>query len=136
MRAFPNHYKPDSIYAHYPMTIPSENRKIMTDLGREQDYSYDPPQYTPPRINLQTHQNVKQILDNPKDFGYAWSSAMEKLFGKGEYDAKHREAMGKALGTEEFSNLVKKFYEDTTVRLLQEKSAKLAGINQVDITRE
>lgn len=38
LRAFPNHFKPDSIYAHYPMTIPGENRKIMKNLGRENHY--------------------------------------------------------------------------------------------------
>lgn len=39
LRAFPHHFKANSIYAHMPMTIPDENRKIMKDLGREGDYS-------------------------------------------------------------------------------------------------
>ena len=60
LRAFPNHFKSNSIYAHYPMTIPrqvlgpvvalkilnsdSENTKIMRSLGRETQYSWDRPQ--------------------------------------------------------------------------------------------
>ncbi len=60
LRAFPNHFKGNSIYAHYPMTIPrqvfgpviaikllipySENTKIMRSLGRESQYSWDRPQ--------------------------------------------------------------------------------------------
>ncbi|OOQ87882.1 Linoleate 10R-lipoxygenase [Penicillium brasilianum] len=135
-RAFPNWFKPDSIYAHYPMTIPSENRNIMKNLGREQDYSYDPPSFTPSRINLTSHQNAKLVLENQKDFKPAWSGAMEELFGKGEFDAQQREAMGKAFNTEDFPTLVKKFYEDVTLRLIKEKGAKLAGINQIDITRD
>lgn len=31
---------------------------------------------------------------------------------------------------------IKEFYEYITLKLLKEKSCKLAGINQVDITRE
>ncbi|KAJ5577571.1 uncharacterized protein N7459_006535 [Penicillium hispanicum] len=135
-RAFPNWYKPDSIYAHYPMTIPSENRNIMKMLGREQDYSWDVPSYTPSRVNLVSHQSAKLLLESPKDFRPAWSTAMEELFGKGEFDDKQRQAMGKALNTEGFPKLVKKFYEETTLRLIKENGARLAKINQVDITRD
>lgn len=135
-RAFPNWYKSDSIYAHYPMTIPSENRNIMKNLGREQDYSYDRPSFTPSRVNLSSHQNAKLVLENRTDFKPAWSGAMVELFGKGEFDAKQREAMGKAFSTEDFPTLVKKFYEEVTLRLIKEKGAKLAGINQIDITRD
>ncbi|KAJ5551085.1 Cytochrome P450 [Penicillium sp. DV-2018c] len=135
-RAFPNYYKPDSIYAHYPMTIPSENQKIMKDLGREQDYSYDRPAFIEPRVNLISHQNAKLILENQTDFRPSWARNMSKLFGKGEFDLKQREAIAKALNTEEFPKLVKSFYEDITQRLIAEKSGQLGKINQIDITRD
>ncbi|CAG8878159.1 unnamed protein product [Penicillium nalgiovense] len=133
-RAFPNHYKPDSIYAHYPMTIPSENRKIMKDLGREQDYSWDKPAFMEPRVNLASHQNAKLLLENQKDFRPSWARSMSELFGKGEFDTKQREAIGKALNTEEFPKLVKTFYEDITERLIAEKGGQLGKINQIDVT--
>lgn len=135
-RAFPNWFQPDSIYAHYPMTIPSENRKIMKDLGREQDYSYEPPVFTPSRVNLTSHDAAKTVLGRPDDFKPSWSTALEDLFGKGEFDATQQDAMAKALGTEEFPKLVKKFYEETTLHLIQQNGAKLSKINQVDITRD
>ncbi|KAJ5338320.1 hypothetical protein N7452_005048 [Penicillium brevicompactum] len=135
-RAFPNHYKPDSIYAHYPMTIPSENRNIMKDLGREQDYSYDRPTFMEPRVNLASHQSAKLVLENQTDFRPSWGRSMSELFGKGEFDTKQREAIGKALNTEEFPKLVKTFYTDITQRLLTEKTGRLGKINQVDITRD
>lgn len=47
MRAFPDYFKPNSIYAHYPMTIPSENKKILRDLGRDNQYSWDKPTKIP-----------------------------------------------------------------------------------------
>lgn len=135
-RAFPNWYAPDSIYAHYPMTIPTENRVIMKDLGRENDYSYDPPSFTPSRVNLTSHQAAKQVVENPKDFKASISTGLSELFGKGEFDLKQQDAMVKAFATEDFPKLVKKFYEETTLHLIQQNGAKLANINQVDITRD
>ncbi|OGE58533.1 hypothetical protein PENARI_c001G08740 [Penicillium arizonense] len=135
-RAFPNYYKPDSIYAHYPMTIPSENRNIMKNLGREQDYSWDKPAFIEPRINLVSHQSAKLLLENQKDFQPSWGRSMSELFGKGEFGTEQREAIGKALNTEEFPKLVKKFYEDITERLIAEKGGQLGKINQIDITRD
>ena len=44
--------------------------------------------------------------------------------------------MGGALYRENWHKEVTAFYEETTLRLLHEKSCKIAGVNQVDITRE
>lgn len=135
-RAFPNHYKPDSIYAHYPMTTPAENRNIMKNLGREQDYSYERPTFIEPRVNLASHQSAKLLIEDQKNFGPSWDRSMAELFGKGEFDAQQREAIGKALNTEEFPKLVKAFYTDITNSLISEKCGRLGAINQVDITRD
>jgi linoleate 10R-lipoxygenase len=34
LRAFPNHFKADSVYVHYPMTIPSVSFKIYIRIQR------------------------------------------------------------------------------------------------------
>ncbi|KAL2004333.1 hypothetical protein VTN02DRAFT_3127 [Thermoascus thermophilus] len=146
LRVFPQYFKPDSIYAHYPMTIPSENRVIMKSLGREADYSYDRPALIPPRIFLTSYQGAKLVLDNAKDFRVTWGEATGYIFGKGGFDfmlsgdtafhAKQRETMSKSLYRDQWRKHVKEFYEDITLRLLHEKSCKIAGINQVDITRD
>lgn len=51
-RAFPSHFKGDSIYAHYPMTIPSVTKDILTDLKRASHFSYDRPARIAPSLNL------------------------------------------------------------------------------------
>ncbi|KAJ9263257.1 hypothetical protein DTO212C5_7683 [Paecilomyces variotii] len=146
LRVFPHYFKPDSIYAHYPMTIPSENKVIMKNLGRESDYSWDRPALIPPRVNLTSYPAAKIILENAKDFRVTWGEATGFLFGKGGLDfmlsgdtsfhAKQRETMSKSLYRDQWHKHVKEFYEQTTLSLLQEKSCKIAGINQVDITRD
>ncbi|KAL2788440.1 heme peroxidase [Aspergillus keveii] len=130
-RAFPNWFKPDSIYAHYPMTIPSENKVIMKDLGRESHYSWDRPQFTPPQINLTSYANVKLVLDQQKDFRVVWGDCTPLRSGKGGEDF-----WSNALGNDQWQKNIKEFYENTTLELLAEKSTNLAGRKQVDIVKD
>ena len=146
LRAFPDWFKPDSIYAHYPMTIPGENRNIMKNLGRESHYSYDRPQYTPPKVTVSSYPNVKRIFENPTEFSALFGESPAYVFGKtgyeqllagdSSYNSKQKEILTKSLQSEDWQKQVKAFYQDITIQLLNEKAGKLAGINQVDITRE
>ena len=148
LRAFPNHYQPNSIYAHYPMTIPSENRKIMQTLGREDHYSYDKPTFIPPRINLSSYIGAKYMLDRGQEFAVTWGAATGMVMGKGGLDfmlsgdtpfhAQQKKTMAKALYHDNWHKQIKAFYEHITLRLLHENSHKLASgaVNQVDITRD
>ncbi|KAL2868395.1 peroxidase/cytochrome P450 family protein [Aspergillus lucknowensis] len=129
-RAFPNWFKPDSIYAHYPMTIPSENKVIMKNLGRESHYSWDRPQFTPPHVNLTSYANVKLVLDQQKDFRIVWGDCTPIHSGKNGEDF-----WSKALNSDRWK-YVKDFYENTTLELLAEKSTNLAGRKQVDIVKD
>ena len=86
LRAFPNHFKPNSIYAHYPMTIPSENRKIMQSLGREEHYDYGRPALIPQRIVLTSFNAAKYMLDRAQDFKVTWGEATGYCMGKGGLD--------------------------------------------------
>lgn len=58
------------------------------------------------------------------------------LAGDTSFHAKQRELMGACLYRDQWHEQIKDFYEYITLRLLTEKSCKIAGINQVDITRE
>ncbi|KAI4142174.1 MAG: hypothetical protein LQ341_003278 [Variospora aurantia] len=146
LRTLPNWFKPDSIYAHYPMTIPSENRKIMRNLKREQDYSWDRPTFIPPPVNLTSHVGAKYLLERGQEYNVTWGEATGWLFGKGGLDfmlsgdtkmhAQQKQIMGKALYRDQWNQHVKEFYEEITLKLLHEKSFKVAGMNMVDITRD
>lgn len=101
LRAFPSHFKPNSVYAHYPvrnrwstheaeyllkhpqMTIPSENRKILRNLGRESHYSWDRPAFIPPRINITSYIGAKTVLEQQRDFRVTWGATLAELMGDG-----------------------------------------------------
>lgn len=58
------------------------------------------------------------------------------LGGDTSFHTKQRELMGASLYRDKWHQQIKEFYEYITLKLLMEKSCKIAGINQVDITRE
>ncbi|KAI9838713.1 MAG: hypothetical protein M1838_004543 [Thelocarpon superellum] len=146
LRAFPNHFRPDSVYAHYPFTIPSENKKILTDLGRAEQYTYDRPSYVPPPLNITSYSTAKAILEDQTRFHVTWGEGLEAQIGPigGEFmlagdapvNATSRHLMSDALYRTDWRKEVKEFYENITTKLLKEKSHKIAGVNQVDIVRD
>src|SRR5271156_1178409 len=62
MRAFPGWYEYNSIYALFPLTIPSENRKILRGLGKESLYSFNRPTAPVRPYVLSTAQSARKIL--------------------------------------------------------------------------
>src|SRR5690606_5069247 len=52
IKAFPNHFKYNSVYVHHPLAIPSENKKIMESLNRADLFDYERPTFIPPRIPI------------------------------------------------------------------------------------
>jgi linoleate 10R-lipoxygenase len=82
LRAFPAHFKPNSVYAHYPMTIPSENKRILESLGREAHYDYARPAFIPPPINLKSYVGAKTVLERREDFVVTWGGTLKELMGK------------------------------------------------------
>ena len=73
-------------FKHYPLTIPSENRKILRSLGREDHYSWDRPAPIPPRINLTSYEGAKYMLERPKEFNVTWGKATAFCMGPGGND--------------------------------------------------
>lgn len=146
LQAFPNHFQHNSVYAHYPMTIPSENLKILKSLGRDKQYNFDRPAPIPPRINLTSYIGAKYMLERAKEYNVTWGAATGFVMGPGGNDfmlsgdssfhGKQRQVMHKALYRDDWHRQIKEFYEQITLQLLHEKSCKIAGINQVDITRD
>lgn len=150
LRAFPHNFKPDSIYVHYPMVIPSENRVIMKDLGRLGEYNWETPEPLPQPIMINSYAACKLIMGNKIDFRVTWGEAIEHIMhdsthrygvdfmlsGDCPINLKSREMMKNALYTSEWQRDIKDFYEDITLKLLHQYSYKVAGVDQVDIVRD
>ncbi|KAI0018620.1 linoleate diol synthase [Xylariomycetidae sp. FL0641] len=79
LRAFPGHFRPDSVYAHYPMCIPSETKQILTNLSRAADFSFARPAPLPPRAAIATHGGAAYVLDNPGKYQATFYPALSSL---------------------------------------------------------
>ena len=150
IRAFPNHFQQNSVYAHFPLVTPSENKKILTSLNCELKYTWEKPTLAPPVIQITNYEACKTILENQKDFKVIWGETIDFLMenngkmygsdfalaGDSSANTKSRECLGAALYRENWLQEIKAFYEQTTLDLLERHSYKLAGVNQVDIVRD
>jgi hypothetical protein len=144
MRAFPGWYECNSVYALFPLTIPSENKKILTDLGKVNLYSFNRP--SPPKrpCVLSTAHSARKILDHPLAFYLVWDKAISDLTGESlSADRRVKDASNDKLFKQVFfgdvpkgSSEIQKFYLERTKKLVADASCKLRGYSQVDIIRE
>lgn len=149
-RAFPHHFKGNSIYAHFPLVIPSENQKIFSELGRAHLYDWDNPSFTPTPPFIKSHAACTSILSDQETFHVTWGKKIEFLMQNHDHpygkdfmlsgdrppNASSRKMMGSALYRDQWESEVRKFYEQITLKLLHQYSYQLAGTNQVDIVRD
>jgi linoleate 8R-lipoxygenase/9,12-octadecadienoate 8-hydroperoxide 8R-isomerase len=150
LRAFPHHIKPDSVYAHFPLVIPRENETILKALDINARYTWDRPAFMPGPTVITSYDAIAAIMNNKADFKVTWGKAIKFLMrndGK-EYGAdfmlsgdlevhqNSRDMMHKALHARNWEQEIRNFYEKVTLRLLHEKSYKVAGVNQVDVVRD
>jgi linoleate 8R-lipoxygenase/9,12-octadecadienoate 8-hydroperoxide 8R-isomerase len=149
-RAFPNHFKGNSIYAHFPLVIPSENKKILTHLNVAEKYDWNEPRYQPIPRFINSHAACMAILSDKEAYKVTWGKKIVFLMhnsghpygkdfmlsGDRPPNAASRQMMGAALYREKWEAGVKSFYEEMTLKLLHRQSYQVAGVNQVDIVRD
>lgn len=146
LRAFPQHFAQNSVYAHYPLTIPSAMKEALQDLEKDHLYDFEKPKYIPHPHLVFDYKTATTIMENKDDFKVTWGAAMEYLMGPsakdfmlagdGPKNTISRNMMSKALYTKNWEKEVQFFYTSKTRELLAEKSAKIADFNQVDIIRD
>ncbi|KAL0260371.1 hypothetical protein SLS55_004057 [Diplodia seriata] len=147
MRAFPNHFRPDSVYAHYPLTVPSEMENVLKTLGKAHLYNFERPQFIPPFKLVYSYACAEKILGDKATFNVTWGPAMQFLMGKpaknfmlagdGHENMESRKMMKDALYISDWQKEVKNYYLAKSEELLKEKSYRLGdSLNQVDLIRD
>ena len=151
LRAFPKHFQPNSIYAHFPFVIPNENRVILSELQEVDKYDFQRPEAVIPRPpSITSYAACKSILENEQDFKITWGKAIKLLMhnsrkelgadsmlsGDEPVNVDSCEPMHDALYRDKWQDEVKGFYKNITLQLLRENSYKVSGTNQVDIVRD
>lgn len=158
LRALPNSFEANSVYVHYPLTIPSEMETVLHDLRKAEKYSFKKPEpITQPQMVF-SYDAAEKILFDQDAFKVTWGDAMERfmgsdarefcLAGDGPPNAKSRSILEKDLylggssraipkGDEAWLLKVRKATEQIVTSLLKDKSYGVGGkTHQVDIIRD
>lgn len=146
LTAFPTSFEYNSIYAHYPLTIPSAMKEALVDLGKVKLYNFDKPTKASHPQLIKEYKIATEIMKNQDNFKVTWGKAMEYIMGQNSRDfmlagdgpknANSRAMVSKALYVADWDKEVRSYYTAKTRELLAEKSAKIADFNQIDIIRD
>ncbi|KAF1966227.1 heme peroxidase [Bimuria novae-zelandiae CBS 107.79] len=148
LNAFPQHFAQNSVYAHYPLTIPSAMKTALADLDKDDLYNFDKPTFTPKPCPVTSYKTATAILNDQATFKVTWGKALIYLLGSPAQDfmltgdtaknAISRRVMEKALYTDvsSWEAEVRSYYAAKTRALLASKSCKIADFHQVDIIRD
>lgn len=112
LNALPNHISKNSVFAHFPLVIPSENMTLLTEMNRAQLYSDKP----------------WSQAGVPAIFG-----ASEAAKAKGDVKMTFAQAV---MANEKWSAVTTKFYTDTLQRLWNEKQYELGGYQTIDVVAD
>lgn len=144
--AFPQHFAQNSVYAHYPLTIPSAMKEALKDLNKDHLYNFDKPTFTPKPKPISSYKNATAILNDQETFKVTWGKAMIYLMGSPAQDFMltgdskkntiSRSIMEKALYVSDWDRQVRNYYAAKTRQLLATKSCKIADFHQVDLIRD
>lgn len=137
LRAFPQHFKQNSVYAHYPMVIPDENKRILASLKRDQLFDFSRPQFEAPRVNITSYGGAKFVLEHQKDFDVTWHEGLSFLMGESgkkfmlsgdsPMHSSQRQIMAQLLYSRGWRDRIKTFYAQTGDKLMREKSYIVSG---------
>ncbi|KAJ4297739.1 hypothetical protein N0V90_005634 [Kalmusia sp. IMI 367209] len=148
LRAFPQHFAQNSIYAHYPLTIPSvmESALKEPDINKAHLYNFDKPTFRPRPLPISDYKTASEILKNQDTFKVSWGKALVYLMGSPAKDfmltgddrknAISRSIMEKALYVTDWEKEIRTYYATKTRQLIEKKSCKIADFHQVDIIRD
>lgn len=146
LRAFPKHLSHDSIYAHYPLTIPSAMKDSLTTLNKAHLYNFDKPSSKQKEHSVFTYKTAISVMKDNETFKVGWAKNMEYLMGPhardfmlaGDGPKNHisRTMMHKAIYVPPWEAEVKSYYAAKTRELLAEKGAQIADFHQVDVVRD
>ncbi|PHH62041.1 hypothetical protein CDD81_7597 [Ophiocordyceps australis] len=136
LTAFPRNFAPDSVYAHYPMVIPSENRHILNKLGRAHLFSFARPGASRRVVDVTSWTGVGHVLGA----GLGHYSAVDVRQGldelMGHCTTPNRRLLPEMLLAEDWQVPVKATYATLAEQLLTHKAHRVAGKPMFDVVRD
>jgi len=146
MRSFPGWYQYNSVYAFFPFNTPTRVKEILTAMGIDKFFSWDPPREGPNPIVFSTAVNVRNILENYELFKVVWGPAILRLTQGNDYmlagdkpsNFAQHEDVYKAMYSDvtDWATEVWDFYTTYTEKLIRENAVSMGDFYEVDAVAE
>ena len=135
--AFPNSLPKNSVYAHFPLVNPDENKKLLSAMGRADLYYWGGMASKEPAITIKpASETAKQALKQSSGWEWPWNWRWNVLNPPTEAQGKAVQKISYAeavLSNSKLDDITNKFYKSTLEKLLQEEQYELGGKQVVDI---
>jgi hypothetical protein len=133
LNAFPRHFSKNSVYAHYPLVVPDENRKILRDMSRDQLYDFARPVGKAAPVIKPAEPAAATALSDDSKFTSLWTKRAGRL-GAPKDVAKPKQSFAEiVLKQDNWRAKTKTYYEKYLPKLWAEKQYELGGAQQLDI---
>jgi hypothetical protein len=78
LTAFPDHFASNSVYAHYPLTVPSAMKVALEDpsVNKAHLYDFSEPAYTPKPTPISSYAAASAVLKDQDTFKVTWGKAL------------------------------------------------------------
>lgn len=137
LNALPSSYRRDSIYAHYPLVVPEENKAILTSLKKAHLYNFDKPVHVNTPTRLTSFGAYKLMMSDVDVFRSTWHPETFMVGRRIGWISKQSPILANTLlESDGLAEVTKKFYSNVIVRLIRDEAYELAGRQQVDIVRD
>ncbi len=134
LNALPNHFSKNSIYAHYPLVVPQENKAVLKELKRDSLYNFESP-IPKPRALLQPSVKLgSAAMKDSSQFNSMWSQRAVAFGGPAGTLGPPGPSFANAfMANEKWKSMATKYYNATLEKLWREKQYELGGHQQIDL---
>lgn len=140
LNAFPNIVSKNSVYAHFPLVVPDENKKLLSGMKRAQYYSFDRPVAKPAPLDVKASVDMaSQALTDSSSFVSLWP---QRSIAFGAPEAVRKNSPMKlsfadaVMSNDKWKSITEKFYSTTLQQLWQKKQYELGGWQTIDVVAD
>ena len=133
INGLPNHLSKNSIYAHYPLVIPTENKIILQAMKRDQLYDFDRPASKPAMLYKSPNAINGTAVSDVAKLDNLWTQRAGSFGGPTE-KARTATSFAKAfMANETWKATTTKYYTDAMEKSWKEKQYDLGGYQTIDL---
>lgn len=136
LNALPTHFSKNSVYAHYPMVIPSENKTILENLKRDHLYSFDRPGTKATAITRPSVAVGATALRDKSKFDSLWKTRASRFGSTVGPLQSHMSFAEAVMSNQRWEADTVAYYPETLRRLWSERAYELGGSQQIDIVED